>query len=450
MNAGFLEAMKDLAEERGLAYDVLRDTVIAALESAYRKRHGAQGAVRIELDEARQAIRVVATREVVEHVRDPHLEIAHAHAIRLKPDAVIGDHIDVEVTPKDFGRIAAQTAKQVVVQRIREAEREAVFSEFAARRDETVTGEIQRRDDGNVFVTLGRVEALLPAREQIASERPYAIHRRLKLYILDVRRSARNAQVVVSRTHPGLVRRLFELEVPEVQEGIVEIKAVEREPGLRAKIAVVSHDERVDPVGACVGHRGARVQAVVDELAGEKIDIVRYSDDPKTYISNALNPAVVSQILIDEEARSALVIVPDDQLSLAIGKKGQNVRLAARLTGWRIDIVGMTEWQARRQSEPVVAEPEEVRVYDLAAELGITAKDAIDYLAELGIEATSHASIISGEQADQLRQVLQGGASAAAGTPDEAPEATEVPEAVPGGADDPADAVPGLDEAGEP
>jgi len=178
MNAGFLDAMKDLAEERGLAYDVLRDTVIAALESAYRKRHGAQGAVRVELDEARQAIRVIATREVVEHVRDPHLEIAHAHAIRLKPDAVIGDQIDVEVTPKDFGRIAAQTAKQVVVQRIREAEREAVFSEFAARRDETVTGEIQRRDDGNVFVALGRVEALLPAREQIASERPYAIHRR--------------------------------------------------------------------------------------------------------------------------------------------------------------------------------------------------------------------------------------------------------------------------------
>jgi len=405
MDADYVTAMRQLADERGISYEVLRDTVVAALESAYRKRHGVQGNVRVELDERTGRFRVMAERQVVGNVTNPHLQVSVAQAIRVRPDVTVGDMIEVESTPRDFGRIAAQTAKQVVVQRIREAERDAIFNEFAARRDELITGEVERRDDGNVFISVGRVEALLPAREQIPSERPYAVHRRMKLLILDVRRSAKNAQVIVSRTHPDLIRKLFALEVPEVAEGIVEIKAVEREPGHRAKIAVWSNDERVDPVGACVGHRGARVQAVVDELAGEKIDIVRFSDDIKSFMANALNPADVAQIVPDEDNQAALVIVPDDQLSLAIGKKGQNVRLAARLTGWKIDITGQSEWTERqRQKSAIDPAKIEVRVYDVAAELGIAAKDALVHLAELGIEAESHASVINGIQAEELRR----------------------------------------------
>jgi transcription termination/antitermination protein NusA len=442
MNADFVAAMRQLADERGVSYEVLRDTVIAALESAYRKRHGVQGAVRVELDEASNRFRVISVRDVVEQVENAHLEVSLAHAIRVRPDVAVGDQIEVEVTPKDFGRIAAQTAKQVVVQRLREAERDAIFQEFVARKDDLITGEIERRENDNVYVSLGRVEALLPPREQIPSERPYAVHRRLKLTIQDVRRSAKNAQVIVSRTSKSLLLRLFELEVPEVYDGVVEIKAIEREPGLRAKIAVLSHDEKVDPVGACVGHRGARVQAVVDELAGEKIDIIRYHDEIKVFMANALNPADVAEIIPNEEARAATVVVPDDQLSLAIGKRGQNVRLAARLTGWKIDIVGLSEWTERKRAEAQVDPATvEVRVYDVAAELGIASKEAIELLATMDVEVASHADTINGGQAEALRALVQ---EAAEGTP--APEENSTPESDEAVADDEAPEEPAAAE----
>ncbi len=410
MNAQFMAALRQIVEEKNIPYEALLDTVRAALESAYRKRYGAAGQIRIDVNEEQGTFKVFALRRVVEKVENPQTEISLEDAREIRPDALLGDTVEVEITPSDFGRIAAQTAKQVVVQRIREAEREIIYDEFDARRDEVVTCEVQRRDNGNVYVTVGRVEALLPMREQIPTERPYAVHRRLKVYILDVRRTTKSPQVIVSRTHPGLVRRLFELEVPEVYDGIVEIVAVEREPGYRAKIAVRSHDEKVDPVGACVGHRGSRVQAVVDELAGEKIDIVRYDDDIEQYMRNALNPATVTKIETNEEKKEAIVVVPEDQLSLAIGKKGQNVRLASRLTGWKIDIMSEQEYEEHLRQRELARDPSEIkmRVYDLAQELGLTSKEAIDLLNELGIEVSSHASTVNGLQADELRRYLGG------------------------------------------
>jgi transcription termination/antitermination protein NusA len=409
----FLGALGQIEQEKGIPQDVLIDAVKVSIESAYRKRYGATGDLRVDLGPAlRGPWRIVAIRRVVAHVENAQSEISVAEARSLDPSAVVGDVLEQEVTPRDFGRIAAQTAKQVIVQRVREAERDIIFSKFQTRLADLVTGEIQRRDDGNVFVTLGpRIEALLPFREQIPAERPYAVHRRLKLYVLDVRRSARSPQIVVSRTHPDLVRKLFELEVPEIYDGIVEIRGVEREPGLRAKIAVLSHDDKVDPVGACVGHRGSRVQAVVDELAGEKIDIVRYREEPKQFLAEALSPAEVAEVVLDAANRSALVIVPDDQLSLAIGKKGQNVRLASRLTGFRLDVVGQTDYRQRREEEILASQdPAEVRtrVYDLAGELNITSKQMIEMLQEMGVPVVSHASTIDGYTADDIRRALGG------------------------------------------
>jgi len=413
MNPEFLTALGQLEDEKGIPRGVLMEAVRAALESAYRRRYGATGDLRVDFGlNNRGPLRIVALRQVVERVENAQDEVSVGEARLADPSAVVGDVVEQEVTPKDFGRIAAQTAKQVIVQRVREAEREIVYEKFQTRIGEVVTAEVQRRDDGNVYVSLGpRIEAILPFREQIPNERPYGVHRRIKVYVLDVRRSARTPQVVVSRTHAQLVRRLFELEVPEVYDGIVEIKGVEREPGFRAKIAVLSHDDKVDPVGACVGHRGSRVQAVVDELAGEKIDIVRYREEPRQYLSEALSPAEVSEVILRDNDHSALVVVPEDQLSLAIGKKGQNVRLASRLTGWRVDVVGEAEHAKQRQEELWASQdPAEVkvRVYDLAGELGITSKDAIDLLQGMGVPVASHASTVDGYTADDVRRASKG------------------------------------------
>jgi transcription antitermination factor NusA-like protein len=275
---------------------------------------------------------------------------------------------------------------------------------------------VQRRDARSVFITLGRIEAILPSFEQIPSE-PYRFGDRLKLYILDVRKTTKNPQIIVSRTHPALVTKLFELEVPEVYDGIVEIKAVAREPGARSKVAVMSHDPQVDPVGACVGHRGTRVHAIVDELRGEKIDIVRYSDDMSEYLRSSLSPAKVSKVMLDQTNASALVVAPDDQLSLAIGRRGQNVRLAAQLTGWRVDIRSQSEYAQSDFEEPA-AQPQiedeagkegRIRIYELAKRLGVENKDLIEILQEEGIEVTSHASTISQEEAAMVEQLLTGG-----------------------------------------
>lgn len=337
MNADFLDALRQIEKEKEIPLEVLLSTIESALETAYKKNFAATGDVRVRVSSSKGGFHVFCEKEVVEKVENAHTQITLEEARKHVPDVRIGDVIEIEVTPEDFGRIAAQTAKQVVVQRIREAERERVYEEFGERIGEVLTCTVQRREQRNVFVNLGKVEAILPPAEQVPTE-PYRFNDRLKVYVLEVRRTPKGPQIVVSRTHPSLIRRLFELEVPEIAEGIVTIKSVAREPGARTKVAVHSNDERVDPMGACVGHRGTRVQSVVNELYGEKIDIVRWNEKIDKFIAEALSPAKAISVTCDEKTKTALVVMPDNQLSLAIGKSGQNVRLAARLTGWRIDI----------------------------------------------------------------------------------------------------------------
>jgi N utilization substance protein A len=337
MNGDFIEALRAIEKEKEIPLEVLLDTVESALVSAYKKNFAATGDIVVRVETLRSGFKVYCEKTVVDRVQNQHTEISLEEARQIDPNASIGDVIEVEVTPEDFGRIAAQTAKQVVMQRIREAEREHIFEEFSEKVGEVLTGTVQRHEQKNVFINLGKVEALLPPSEQVPTE-PYRFNDRIKVYVLEVRRTPKGPQVIVSRTHPSLIRRLFELEVPEIHDGTVIIKSVAREAGSRSKIAVTSTDEKVDPVGACVGHRGSRVQAVVNELYDEKIDIIRWNEDPKKFVAEALSPAKVISVDADEETKSAFVVVPDNQLSLAIGKAGQNVRLAARLTGWRIDI----------------------------------------------------------------------------------------------------------------
>ncbi len=337
MNGDFLEALQQIAREKEISPEALLETVESALVTAYKKNFASQGEIKVRINSATATFQVFCQRTVVEEVEDPTLEVALDEARKHDPDILPGEVLELEVTPNTFGRIAAQTAKQVVVQRIREAEREKVFEEFNERVGEVITGSVQRREFKNIIIGLGKIEALLPPQEQVDTE-PYRFNDRIKVYMLEVRRTPKGPQVIVSRTHPSQIRRLLELEVPEIADGIVTIKSVAREPGARSKIGVHSRDEKVDPVGSCVGHRGSRVQAVVNELYDEKIDIVRWSPDTSQFIAEALSPAKAVKVTINEDAKSAFVIVPDNQLSLAIGKSGQNVRLAARLTGWRIDI----------------------------------------------------------------------------------------------------------------
>jgi N utilization substance protein A len=352
MNADFLDALGQIEKEKDIPREHLLEMISSALSSAYKKTYNEAARIRLRPDPRGRGLRLVCEREVVEEVENPHLEIKLADAQRRNPRAKLGDILEFEVSADGFGRIAAQTAKQVVVQQIREAEREKVYDEFSDRVGEVVTGVIQRREQRNAFVLIGKVEALLPYSEQVPGE-PYRFNDRLRVYILEVKRTTKGPQVIVSRSHPSLIRRLFELEVPEIADGIVTIKSVAREPGARSKIAVASSETKVDPVGACVGHRGSRVQAVVTELYGEKIDIIRWSENPSEFITEALSPAKAMSVAINEEANSAYVVVPDSQLSLAIGKEGQNVRLAARLTGWRIDIRSESQDRERRHAELV-------------------------------------------------------------------------------------------------
>jgi len=347
MQVDFVQALRDLGREKDIPLNVLSEIIEAALVSAYKKHFGAASEIHVDIDWDSGAATVFIRKRVVEHVENPHAEMSLVEARRLDPTVMDGESLDIEVSPSEFGRIAAQTAKQVVAQRIREAEREIIYEEFSNRDGDVVTGVVQRREGRTVLIDLGKVEAVLPASEQSSMD-SYRFGERIKVYILEVKRTTKTPRVLVSRSHPGLLRRLFELEVPEVHDGIVEMKAQAREAGARSKMAVHSRQDNVDPVGACVGHRGSRVQAVVDELRGEKVDIVRWSDDPAKYVASALSPAKVSKVVIDEKTRSATVIAPDNQLSLAIGREGQNVRLAARLTGWRIDI--RSEAQAAEQT----------------------------------------------------------------------------------------------------
>jgi len=367
MNADFLDALRQIEKEKDIPLEALMETITSALVTAYKKNYATTNEVRVRVAATKVGFKVFCEKDVVETVESPHMEMTVAEALKHNPDAKIGSVVEIEVTPENFGRIAAQTAKQVVVQRIREAEREKVYEEFNQRVGEVLTGTVQHKEQRNVFINLGKIEALLPPAEQAPNE-PYRFNDRVKVYMLEARRTSRGPQVVVSRTHPSLIRRLFEFEVPEIAEGIVSIKSVAREPGARTKIAVSSTDEKVDPVGACVGHRGSRVQAVVNEVYDEKIDIVRWNADAAKFISESLSPAKASSVTVDEETKTALVIVPDSQLSLAIGKSGQNVRLAARLTGWRIDI--RSEAQVARAALTAEPTPEgEALLVDGAADL---------------------------------------------------------------------------------
>ncbi|MCM3214708.1 transcription termination factor NusA [Niallia taxi] len=342
MSSELVDALVLLEKEKGISRDVIIEAIEAALISAYRRNFNQAQNVRIDLNLGSGTMRVFARKEVVDEVFDPRLEISLEDAQKVNPNYEVEDVVELEVTPKDFGRIAAQTAKQVVTQRVREAERGIIYSEFIDREEDIMTGIVQRQDSKFIYVSLGKIEAILPANEQMPNEY-YKPHDRIKVFLTKVEKTTKGPQIYVSRTHPGLLKRLFEMEVPEIYDGTVEIKSVAREAGDRSKISVHSENEEVDPVGSCVGPKGTRVQTIVNELKGEKIDIVQWSQDPKVFVANALSPSKVLEVIVDEEEKATTVIVPDYQLSLAIGKRGQNARLAAKLTGWKIDIKSETD-----------------------------------------------------------------------------------------------------------
>ena len=344
MNGELMTALGQLEREKGISKEIILDALEAALIKAYNRHFGSADNVRVYVDRRTGQVQVYASKTVVENVTEPHYELSVEEAVRMNPDYEVDDVVEEEVTPKDFGRIAAQTAKQVVMQRLREAQRGMIFDEYASREGEIITGVVQRVENRAVIVDLGKTEAVLLPNEQMRVEN-YRFGDRIKSYIVEVKRTPKGPQVLLSRTHPGLVKRMFELEVPEISDGTVEIKAVSREAGSRSKVAVFSRDPNVDAVGSCVGPKGMRVQTVVSELKGEKIDIVEWSLDPEQLVANALSPSQVVSVVCHEAEKVARVVVPDHQLSLAIGKEGQNVRLAARLTGWKIDI--KSESQAR-------------------------------------------------------------------------------------------------------
>ncbi len=342
MKSDFYTAVTQISAERGVAREVILETIEEALASAYKRAYGMKQNITVKVDPDTGNAKVYAEKTAVDQVTDPATEISLQEARLIRKDAQPGDTLWVEVTPKNFGRIAAQTAKQVLFQKIREAEREHIYEEYADRKDDIVTGTVQRFEPRAIILDLGRAEAVLPQSEQVPTER-YRLNQRLKVYLLEVNKTAKGPQLIVSRTHRNLLKRLLELEVPEIANGLVEIKAIAREPGLRSKVAVWARQPGIDPVGSCIGIRGVRIQNVVNELSGEKIDIIQWDPDPKVFIANALSPAQVISVELNEAERTATVIVPERQFSLAIGKEGQNVRLAAKLTGWKIDIKSASE-----------------------------------------------------------------------------------------------------------
>jgi N utilization substance protein A len=337
MKSDFYMAITQIAAERGIPREAVMSSVEHALKTVYKKITESEDNTEVEIDAGNGGIRIFVVKTVVEEVEDPTAEVSLAEARTFDPDAYIGKVYRTDRTPANFGRIAAQTAKQVVLQRIRDFERDSVYAEFADRVGEVLNGVIQRADSRALIVDLGKAEAVMPVREQVPNER-YRPGQRLKVYLLDVNKDPRGPQLIVSRTHVNLVKRLFELEVPEIFSGAVEIMAIAREPGLRSKVAVAARQEKVDPVGSCVGIRGVRIQNIVNELMGEKIDVIEWSSDTQQFIANALSPAKPISVGLNEEEKVARVIVPSDQMSLAIGKDGQNARLAYKLTTWRIDV----------------------------------------------------------------------------------------------------------------
>jgi len=357
MSTEFLSALSALEKEKGIDKSILIDAIENALVSAYKKNYGSVQDVRVEVDDTSGAYRVFAKKTVVETVEDDDAEISLADAQKINIAYEPGDVIEMEVTPGSFGRIAAQTAKQVVVHRLREAERGIVFEKFIEREGEVMTASIHRVDKSSVLLELDGAEGMMPAAECIPGER-YNINDHIKVYVMEVRKTTKGPQIIVSRTHPGLLKRLFEIEVPEIMQNIVHIKSIAREAGSRTKIAVYSEDENVDPVGSCVGQKGSRIDRIVAEIGNEKIDVIPWSADPIEFIANSLRPAKVLMVQINESEKAAKVVVPDYQLSLAIGREGQNARLAAKLTGWKIDIKSQSQIEEALFSDDGSEEPE--------------------------------------------------------------------------------------------
>lgn len=353
-NKELVIALEELEKEKGIKKSYLIESIETALLTAYKRNFDAKENVKVVMDDITGAAHIYSVKEIVETVEDSDTQINLEDAKKINKTLEIGDSVDIELVPKNFGRIAAQTAKQVIVQKIREAEREIIYTEYNDRKGEIVTGLVQKADRGIVVMDLGKLEGVMLAKEQIPTE-TYKVNDKIRAYVIDVEKGAKGApQVIVSRATPDFVKKLLEFEIPEIYEGLIEIKSVSRDPGYRSKVAVYSQNENIDPVGSCVGQKGVRIQNVINELNGEKIDVIEWNEDPSIYISAALLPAKVMAVDINEEEKFAQVIVPDDQLSLAIGKSGQNVRLAAKLTNWKIDIKSETQFRemlAKAQEE---------------------------------------------------------------------------------------------------
>lgn len=358
-NKQLIQALEDLEKEKGIKKQYLLESIETALVTAYKRNFDSLENVKVVMDEETGATHVYSVKDIVEEVENPVQQISLKDAKKINKTLKVGEQVDIEIVPKNFGRIAAQTAKQVIVQKIREAEREVLYAEYSDKKGEIVSGIIQKADRGIVIMDLGKLEGVMPSKEQIPTEK-YRVNDKIKAYVVDVDRGEKGApQVIISRSHPDFVRKMLEIEIPEIYEGIIEIKSVSRDPGKRCKVAVYSQDENIDPVGSCVGQKGIRIQNIINELHGEKIDVIEWSPDISTYIAAALLPAKIMAVDVKEEDKFAQVIVADDQLSLAIGKAGQNARLAAKLTNWKIDIKSesqfremLTNMQNEENSEP--------------------------------------------------------------------------------------------------
>ena len=350
-NKELILALEDLEKEKGIKKEYLLESIEAALVTAYKRNFDALENVKVVMDKQTGATYVYSIKEVVERANDPVQEISLDEAKKINKSIQIGDNVEIEIVPKNFGRIAAQTAKQVIVQKIREAEREILYNDYSDKKGEIVSGPIQKAERGIVVMDLGKLEGVMPLKEQIPTEN-YNVNDKIKAYVVDVEKGEKGApQVIVSRSHPDFVRKLLEFEIPEIYEGLIEIKSVSRDPGKRSKVAVYSQDPNIDPVGSCVGQRGIRIQNVINELHGEKIDVIEWNPDISIYIAAALLPAKIMAVDSKEDEKFAQVIVPDDQLSLAIGKAGQNARLAARLTNWKIDIKSESQFRQMLQEQ---------------------------------------------------------------------------------------------------
>ena len=380
-----------VSKDKGIPRETMIATLEEAIKSAAKKRYGPRMEVEVAFDEETGDLEVFQFKEVVEEVADPLLEISLEEGRKLDPDCQVGDQLGTKMDTAEFGRIAAQSAKQVIIQRVKEAERDVVFEDFRDRKGEIINGIVQRFDKGSLIVNLGRAEAVLPPREQVPRE-GYRQGDRVRALVLDVKQVTKGPQIILSRTHPEFLKALFKLEVPEIDEGIVHIVAAAREPGHRSKIAVISDDPDIDPVGACVGMRGARVQSVVQELRGEKIDIIAWNPDPARFVCNALAPAEVLRVIIDKSNQSMEVVVSDEQLSLAIGKQGQNVRLASKLTGWKLDVVSESKYKASVK-----------KGYESLVQLAAIGEVSADALADAGF---SSAEDVSRSEPEELVQLL--------------------------------------------